>query len=164
MICVVTAILVPPTARLRMHVPTEKRVELLCDLPAQGLLIPLSYNLILIILCACFGFLTRKLPENFNESWYIFVSVSTTTFLWVVFLPTYFTTSYAYHQAVLLALCLILNVFITVLCLYVPKIYAIYFVDEEKLSIVTYQQTQTTTTHVLPGVSPNAHNQVAPAT
>ena len=133
--------LVPPVARLRMQVPTEKHVELFCDLPLEGLLIPLGYNLALIILCAIYGFLTRKLPENFNESWYIFISVSTTTFLWVVFLPTYFTTFYAYHQAALLAFCLILNASITLLCLYVPKIYAIYFFDEDQIKFMDTQVT-----------------------
>ena len=144
--------LVPPVARLRMQVPTEKHVELFCDLPLEGLLIPLGYNLALIILCAVYGFLTRKLPENFNESWYIFISVSTTTFLWVVFLPTYFTTFYAYHQAALLAFCLILNASITLLCLCVPKIYAIYFIDEDQIK---FMNTQVTTASAVT-------NQVAP--
>ena len=117
-----------------MKVPTERHVELFCDLPQVGFLAPLAYNLALIVFCAFYGFLTRKLPENFNESWYIFVSVSTTMFLWMVVLPTYFTTFYAYHQAALLAFCLILNASITLLCLYVPKVYAIYFVEEGSMT------------------------------
>ncbi len=59
----------PPTVKLRQQVATEKHVELFCSLPLEGFLIPLSYNLILIVLCALYGFLTRRLPENFNESW-----------------------------------------------------------------------------------------------
>ena len=149
-----------------MQVPTEKHVELFCDLPLEGLLIPLGYNLALIILCAVYGFLTRKLPENFNESWYIFISVSTTTFLWVVFLPTYFTTFYAYHQAALLAFCLILNASITLLCLYVPKIYAVYFVDEDKLKFDNATGPKpgpsTNMSSVNNGVTIGRSNQVAP--
>ncbi len=129
-----TTIIGPPEAKLRMKVPIERHVELFCDLPLEGFLAPLAYNLTLIIMSAAFGFLTRKLPENFNESWYIFISVCTTTFLWLVFLPTYFTTFYAYHQAALLAFCLLVNAVITLLCLYVPKIYAIYFVEEEQMT------------------------------
>ncbi len=119
-----------------MPIPTEKYVELFCNMPLEGLLIPMSYNLLLIVMCVVYGFLTRKLPENFNESWYICVSVSTTTFLWLVFLPTYFTTFRTYHQVALLAFCLIVNGFVTLLCLYVPKIYAIYFVDECNIKFV----------------------------
>ena len=154
----------PPVARLRMQVPTEKHVELFCDLPLEGLLIPLAYNLTLIILCAVYGFLTRKLPENFNESWYIFISVSTTTFLWIVFIPTYFTTFYAYHQAALLAFSLILNASVTLLCLYVPKLYAIYFIDEAQLNFVSTtgntSGTMNASVHPIEFVSPS--NQVAP--
>ena len=138
----------PPEARLRMQVLTEKHVELYCYLPLEGLLVPLAYNLILILLCAIYGFLTRKLPENYNESWYIFVSVSTTTFLWLVFLPVYFTVYYAYHQAALLAFCLILNATITLCCLYAPKLYALYYIDEDDLFIMTMQSS---ITQVTPG-------------
>ncbi len=148
-ICILTAILFPPEAKLRMHVATEKYVELFCELPLEGFLVPLSSNLILLICCACYGFLTRKLPENFNESWYIFVSVSTTTFLWMVFLPTYFTTVYAYHQVALLGFCLVINASITLLCLYVPKFYAIYYVDDGNLTIVS------TTKQVTPMPTPD---------
>ena len=115
--------------------PTEKYVELFCDLPLQGLLPPLTLNLTFLLICAIYGFLTRKLPENFNESWYIFVSVATTTFLWLVFLPAYFTAFYAVHQVALLASCLTINALVTLFCLYVPKIYAIYFIDEDNLQL-----------------------------
>ena len=130
----VILVIYPSDAELRMRVPNEKHVELFCNLPLPGMLAPLSFILLLTFGCACFGFLTRKLPENFNESWYIFVSVSTTIFIWIVILPTYFTTFYAYYQAALLAACLLLIASITLLCLYVPKLYAIYFVNENKLS------------------------------
>ncbi len=136
---VVIGIIAPLVARLRQQVATTKHVELFCDLPLEEFLVPLTYNLALIVLCAVYGFLTRKLPENFNESWYIFVSVSKTTFLWTVFIPTYFTTFYAYHQASLLAFCLLLNATITLLCLFMPKIYAIYFVNEDDLQYYSTQ-------------------------
>ena len=132
-----TGIKSPPVSAHRMQVLTTRHVELLCELPLEDIMLCLSYNLLLVLLCAGHAFLTRKLPENFNESWYIFVSVSTTSFLWLVFLPTYFTAFYAYHQAALLAFCLLMNGTITLLCLYVPKIYAIYFVDEDNIQFGT---------------------------
>ncbi len=132
-ILMISGMIALPEVKLRQQIPTEKHVELYCDWSLTGFLPPLAYNLAVIILCALHGFLTRKLPENFNEAWYIFVSVSTTTFLWTVFLPTYFTTFYATNQVVLLASCLLLNAGLTLLCLYIPKIYAIYFMDETKL-------------------------------
>ena len=120
-----------------MPIETKPYVELYCKLELRALLIPLVYNLFVILLCAVHGFLTRSLPENFNESRYIFVSVMTTTFLWIVFIPTYFTTFYAYHKSILLATCLILNATITLLLLFVPKIYAVYFVNDSKIKYQT---------------------------
>ncbi len=140
LVCVVL-VLFTPGALVRMPVPTEKLTELFCDLPLMVLIIPLSYNLLLLLLCAIYGFLTRKLPENFNESWYIFISVWTTMLLWTVLLPTYFTTFYAYYQAALLSFCLVMNALVILMCLYAPKLYAIYFVPPEHLL------TMLTTTH-----------------
>ncbi len=143
---VVTMYLVPPEARMQMPVRTERLVELSCYLPLQALLLPILYNIAIIALCAVHGFTTRKLPENFNESRYICISVLTTAFLWVVFLPAYFTAFYTYHQASILAFCLIVNATVTLLCLFAPKIYAIYFVNEEQLQFATGGSLHSTTT------------------
>ncbi len=145
---IISLFVASPTPTLKMQVPTEKHVELFCEVPLEGLLIPLSYNLLLLLSCAVYGFLTRKLPENFNESWHIFLSVATTMLMWVVFLPTYFTTFYAYYQTALFSFCLVLNASVTLLCLYIPKIYAIYFVDECKLDLASNIQTVISRTHV----------------
>ena len=88
----------PIGAKLYMPVLTSPRVELYCHVDLVSLLTPLIYNLVILLLCAVHGFLTRKHPENFNESWHIFISVSTTSFVWAVFLPAYFTAFYAYNQ------------------------------------------------------------------
>lgn len=136
-LCILSAFQSPPDPIFRMQVATEKYVEVLCSLPLSGLLPPLCLNLLFILTCAAYGFLTRKLPENFNESWYIFVSVATTTFLWLVFLPAYFTAFYAVHQIALLVSCLIINATITLLCLYFPKIYCIYFINENDIQFQT---------------------------
>ena len=82
-----------------------------------------------------------NLPENFIETWYIFVSVSTTVFMWLVFLPTYFTVFYAVHQAALLALCLLLNATVPLACLFLPKIYAIYWLDEASIKFAGFSGT-----------------------
>lgn len=132
MFCIIVGLTNRPRDTLRMQIPTVKFVERVCLIPLVSFIIPLAYNLVLILASAVFGFLTRKLPENFNESWYIFVSVATTTFLWTVFLPTYFTTFYASHQTAVLASCLILNAVVSLFCLYLPKLYAVYFLDENQ--------------------------------
>ena len=138
---VLGAVMNNPGAMPYMPVETERYVELLCNMPLISLVIPLSFNLLLLLLCSILGFLCRGLPENFNESWYIFISVSTTLFIWVAFFPTYIMAFYAYHKAALLALALILNASVTILCLFAPKVYAVYFVDEKTIKITNYDET-----------------------
>ena len=112
---------------------TENHPELSCQQPPLGFTILLTCNLLLLFACAVFGFLTRKLPENFNEAWYIFVSVSTEVFIWLVFLPTNFISISAVYQVAMMATCLVLNATITLSCFFVPKVYAAYFVAESKI-------------------------------
>ena len=120
-----------------MPLPYEPYVEITCSLRLESFIPPLSYNLFLIFVCAVYGFLTKSLPENFNDSRYIFVSISTTLFMWSVFLPTYFTTFRSDHKAVLLSVCLLLNTFITLLCQFFPKVYAVFFVSEECMTFTS---------------------------
>ena len=133
---VLTELLWPSSATLSMPVTGEPRVELYCHQPLPGFLLPLIPNLFLVIACAVLGFLSRKLPENYNESWYIFVSVSTILFMWSVFIPTYFSAFYASHKVGLLALCLLINSVITIGCQFAPKLYVAMFVTVEKIDVV----------------------------
>lgn len=125
----------PPRAHRHVPVSSEKYVELTCEQSLTGFLLPMVFNILVVVVCALLGFLTRKLPENFNESWFIFVSVATTLFMWLVFVPSYYTTFHAYHQAALLALCLILNAYVILTCLILSKIYAVLFVKETNLKM-----------------------------
>lgn len=145
----------PSDTLLRMPVYTEPYVELTCAYTTIPFLMPLTYNILLIFVCGFLGYGCRKLPENFNESGFIFVSASTTIFTWVVFLPTYFTAASFKNQAILLNLCLLLNAFITVGCLFAPKVYALYCVDEDSLkftpkTVSSIHATKTTIIRVQP--------------
>ena len=157
-ITIVTAIVAPPEAKLRMLSRTEPQVELMCELSLEGFIIPLSYNLLLIAACLFYGFKTRKLPENFNESRYIFLCVCTTLFIWLAFIPTYFAAYHSYHKVVLLSLSLILNSSVMLLCLYVPKLYALFYVDEDNI-VFTRNQATTSRVGPTPGSSTNARDR-----
>ena len=126
----------PTISTPRKPIVLEKYTEIYCQQSLAGFLIPLSYNILIVSVCAVFGYLTRKLPENFNESWHIFLMVTTTLFMWSVLLPTYFTTFYAYFQGLLLALCLLLNVCITLGCLFIPRVYAVFYVSIDKMTFI----------------------------
>ena len=140
------------SAQLRMRIPILKEVEMFCFLQLGGFIPPVAFNLLLILMCAIFGFLVRKLPQNFNESWHLYVCVSSTLFLWIVFLPTYFTTYYAIHQVVLLVSCLLINAAVVHICIFAPKIYAVYYADAGSLNIVP-QPTKTSAVNPVAGPS-----------
>ncbi|KAK3581190.1 hypothetical protein CHS0354_024724 [Potamilus streckersoni] len=123
---IISTSIVPPEIKKQMPVRTEKFVELFCNLPLEGLISSLCYNLILVIVCAFYAFKTRKLPDNYNESRFIAFCVDTTLLIWVTFLPTYFTTSRADSKVTILALALLLNAYVTLLCLFIPRIYSLY--------------------------------------
>ena len=60
-----------------MPMTSVKFVELNCVQNYVSFLAPITYNVLLILVSGFFGFKVRKLPANFNESGFIFISVST---------------------------------------------------------------------------------------
>ena len=127
----------PPLPALDMPVPTQPFVELHCSFPRWTILFPLAYNVVLIFICVIYAFKTRKLPDNFNESKYIFVCACVTLFLWCAFLPTYFATFYAIHKSILLSVSLVMNGTVFMMCLFVTRVYAVYCMDEKKIKFTT---------------------------
>ena len=153
MLMYVSEAMSPSLAGLSMPSSFDKYVEAFCFKSTVWFLIPLAYNIVLMLVCAVIGFITRKLPENFNESWFIFISVTTTLFAWVVFIPSYFTSHFAYMQSAILGFCLVLNCCVTLGCQFVPIMYAAFFVTPEKIKFAT--TTHTVQISVVPSASVN---------
>jgi len=109
-----------------MPVATEAYIELTCAASLTGFMTSLSYNVLLVVICTYYAFKTRTLPDNFNESRYITFCVYTTLLIWLVFIPSYFTTLRVYQQTIVVSSALLLNATVTLLCLFTPKIYALY--------------------------------------
>ena len=149
---IVAVTLYPPDVRLRMPLSTQPFVEVLCHLPVEAVMYSLSYNLVLMVACSAFAFRARRLPDNFNESKFIFVCVCTTLFLWLAFIPSYFSAFYASQKVVLLVSVLLFNSAVMLLCLYVPRIYAIVYLGEDKQGVTgTMSAGGTDSTKVAPG-------------
>ena len=123
----------PPSPILEQPILTEKYVELSCYLPLEDLLPPLVYNVLLIAVCSLYAFKARTLPDNFNESRYLFLCVSTTLFLWVAFIPAYFSSFYATRKALMLAILLLLNSTVMLLCMYVSKVYGVMYLNKRQV-------------------------------
>ena len=113
----------PPTPKITMPDILREYVILYCYTDITSLLFPLGYNIVLLLSCTFLGFLTRKLPENYNESLYIFFSSATTIIVWLAFLPTFFLTHDATYRQLLLPAAALLNVYTMLVGLLFPRIY-----------------------------------------
>ena len=56
----------------------------------MGILVPLGFDILLIVMCTLYAIKTRNLPENFNEAKFIGFTMYTTCVIWVAFVPIYF--------------------------------------------------------------------------
>ena len=108
--------------------PSSRTLELRCgESPYFGLPISLCYNLFLLILSTYFAFLTRKVPDNFNEAKFINVTVYSLCIIWLGFLPAYFVSIQfgTVYESFFLLLAIILSASATLMCLLVPKIFIV---------------------------------------
>jgi hypothetical protein len=128
-------ILSPPDAILDYEDP--KRVVLQCKTQNLYLIISLSYNILLMILCTTYAIKTRKIPENFNEARFIGFTMYSICVIWLAFIPIYFGTSAASSgksyknnykiQLSTLAMCISLSATVILVCLFMPKLKIVVF-------------------------------------
>ena len=138
-IVVVLTIKYPPKAELQMPVLTEKYVEVACRMFTLSLIVPVTFNLLLIFGCAVLGFFSRNLPDNFNESTYIFFSVITTCVLWIAFIPMYFITPNTFYGSLLLCIVLVVNGYFVFCGLFCPKVYSVLFKSDNDIVLSTFE-------------------------
>lgn len=106
----------------------NRTVELRCgENPYFGISISLIYNLLLLSLSMYFAFLTRKVPDNFNEAKYINITLYSLCIIWVGFVPAYYVSVQfgTVYESFFLMLSVISSASATLLCLLVPKVFMI---------------------------------------
>ena len=112
--------------------PQEKYVEVYC-LFGNGFIASCVYNLLLILACCYYAFKTRKVPSNYNESKFIAVSVYSTLVLCLAAVPVYTTAVTVIQKVATLCTALLLNAYLTLVCVYLPKLYAVRFVKDVRV-------------------------------
>ncbi|GFS05343.1 metabotropic glutamate receptor-like [Elysia marginata] len=112
------------SAHLSQPSRSEPYVEIACDMSIPAVSTFLAYNLTLVVLCAVLAFKTRSLPDNFRESRYISMCVTTTLVIWLAFIPTFLTSSRESLKTLLLSLALLLNHSVALVFLFLSKLYA----------------------------------------
>ena len=126
----------------------NKHINQLCRAqPYIGTSVSLAYNLFLLLGCICFAILTRKVPADFNETRFLYLTVFSMCVIWVAFLPIHYSTAeleptiYHYSQIVasfMTATCL-------VLFLIVPKLYLVVVKKQREEGTATANQPTSTT-------------------
>ena len=119
--------------------PLPNRLELVCVFPFEAFVASLSFNILLLVISVFFAFKARKLPDNYNETRFISFCVYSTVIIWLAFIPSYFTVESAQLECVFLSLAVIINAYLILICIIIPKVYALYFVEKCDLH-VTHQK------------------------
>lgn len=70
------------------YLPNKTILE--CEISLEAIVIPLSFDFFLILLCTVYAVKTRNVPENFNEAKFIGFAMYTTCVIWIAFVPIYF--------------------------------------------------------------------------
>ncbi|KAL4617943.1 metabotropic glutamate receptor 3-like [Arapaima gigas] len=125
---------VPGTRRFTLP---EKRetVVLKCNVRDFSMLLSLSYDVVLVVLCTVYAFKTRKCPENFNEAKFIGFTMYTTCIIWLAFLPIFYVTSSDYRvQTTTLCISVSLSGFVVLGCMFAPKVHIILFQPQKNVT------------------------------
>ncbi|XP_072027639.1 metabotropic glutamate receptor-like [Amphiura filiformis] len=110
--------------------PPQNYIGIYCGL-RTGFLVSSVYNLILIVVCCYYAFLARKVPSNYNESKFIGISVYSMLIITLAAIPLYSTAGYILQLVTTVAAALLLNAYLGLVCVYLPKLYAVYFKGDQ---------------------------------
>ncbi|XP_067123337.1 metabotropic glutamate receptor 6-like [Centruroides vittatus] len=124
--------------------PTREENLLVCTASMNATyMVAFAYPIFLIIVCTIYAILTRKIPESFNESKYIGLTMYTTCIIWLAFVPIYFTTS-SNVEVNITSMCLTisLSATVTLVCLFTPKIYNVIWHPERNVRMSIMKQKQ----------------------
>ena len=120
----------PSTPETLFPIQRKPYLEIYCQF-SHGFLVSCIFNMIILIACCYFAFRARNVPSNYNESKFIAVSVYSTLIICLAALPVYATAIDVSQKILTLTVALLSNTYLTLGCLYLPKIYAIHFAGEE---------------------------------
>ncbi|XP_067443512.1 glutamate receptor, metabotropic 2a [Thunnus thynnus] len=130
---------------VRKEVGPERRdvVTLKCNSKDSSMLMSLTYNCILIILCTVYAFKTRKCPENFNEAKFIGFTMYTTCIIWLAFQPIFYVTASDYRvQTTTMCISVSLSGSVVLGCLFSPKVHIIMFQPQKNVSTLRVATTR----------------------
>ncbi|XP_020294565.1 metabotropic glutamate receptor 2-like [Pseudomyrmex gracilis] len=118
--------LVDPASAMHHHPRMEDNLLVCKNYIDVSYMIAFAYPTILIIVCTIYAVLTRKIPESFNESKHIGLTMYTTCVIWCAFVPLYYGTGNNVALRITsMSVTISLSASVTVVCLFSPKLYII---------------------------------------
>ncbi len=111
-----------------VNYPKKNIARLECSNSALSILMPIGYNMLLVVLCTLYAVKTRNLPENFNEAKFIGFSMYTTCVIWIAFIPLYFGSDF---KVITICLSTSFSASVILVFLFIPKVYMILFKPEK---------------------------------
>ncbi|XP_048879968.1 glutamate receptor, metabotropic 2a isoform X1 [Brienomyrus brachyistius] len=145
---------------VRKEVKPDRRdiVILKCNSKDSSMLLSLTYDCLLIVLCTVYAFKTRKCPENFNEAKFIGFTMYTTCIIWLAFQPIFYVTASDYRvQTTTMCISVSLSGSVVLGCLFAPKTHIILFQPQKN---VTTLRAPTARFSVTTG-PPSSHSQTS---
>ncbi|KAG5835768.1 glutamate receptor, metabotropic 2a isoform X1 [Anguilla anguilla] len=130
---------------VRKEISPERRdvVTLKCNSKDSSMLVSLTYNCVLIVLCTVYAFKTRKCPENFNEAKFIGFTMYTTCIIWLAFQPIFYVTASDYRvQTTTMCISVSLSGSVVLGCLFAPKIHIILFQPQKNVTTLRVATTR----------------------
>ena len=113
----------PPTVK---HVFGTHSATIVCgEMMYAGLFITLGYNGILLLFIMYFAFRTRNVPENYNETKFINLTIYSLAIIWIAFIVVYYGTlslGLTFHS-ISHTLAAISSASVILGCLVIPKMY-----------------------------------------
>ena len=110
---------------------SKKFTEYFCRFD-YGFLASSTYNAILVLFCCYYAFRSRQVPDNYNESKFIGISVYSNVVVCLSVIPVYTVANSALYKIAIVCLALLVNSYLHILCVYAPKIYAVRFKSDDE--------------------------------
>ncbi|XP_072046386.1 metabotropic glutamate receptor-like [Amphiura filiformis] len=143
----------PSTPDLLIPPRRKPYLEIFCRF-GYGFYASCAYNAFVIIACCYYAFKARRVPDNFNESKFIAVSVYSTLIVCLTAIPVYTTAIDVAQKIGALSVPLLVNTYLSLFCLYLPKIYAIHYQREDVQSTRGSTSVESSVSSQRPGQGP----------
>ena len=129
----------PPDLIEKFYADTGE-LHLECYLTSPVFVAYLSYNVILMLLCTVYAFLTRHFPKNFNEAMHIGITMYLTCVVWVVFLASFLNVNDSISRIHWICGASVVIGWITLLGLFAPKVYQVFTkTDVDDSALITWR-------------------------